>query len=85
MKKKTWDEFRKSGLLWFVNSILHLFGWCICVEYNDNDNNLERAIGAHPYRCNFRGFREDLNTQGYKRVTEYLKNNIDELVKEAEA
>lgn len=26
VKKKTWQEFRKTGLLWFMNTILHAFG-----------------------------------------------------------
>ena len=27
INKKTWNEFRNSGMLWFVNMILHtLFG-----------------------------------------------------------
>ena len=36
MEEKTWKEFRESGLLWFVNTILHLFGWAIVVYKNDN-------------------------------------------------
>ena len=32
VKKKTWQEFRKTGLLWFMNTILHAFGWAIVVE-----------------------------------------------------
>ena len=32
VKKKTWQEFRKTGLLWFINTILHAFGWAIVVE-----------------------------------------------------
>ena len=29
IKKKTWEEFRKTGLLWFVNVIIHVFGWAM--------------------------------------------------------
>ena len=38
MERKEWNEFRQTGLLWFINSILHLFGWAIVLSYNDNDN-----------------------------------------------
>ena len=36
INKKTWEEFRDSGLLWFVNTILHMFGWGIAVEVERN-------------------------------------------------
>lgn len=32
INKKTWDEFRATGLLWLVNTILHVFGWAIVVD-----------------------------------------------------
>ena len=30
--KRTWDEFRTSGFLWWINQILHTFGWAIVIE-----------------------------------------------------
>lgn len=24
---RTWLEFKEQGFLWFINSILHVFGW----------------------------------------------------------
>lgn len=77
--KKTWAEFKESGLLWFINSILHMFGWAIVVELDDNGE----ITNAYPSRVKFRGFSEDRNTKGYIQVSEYLKENIDELLKEA--
>lgn len=73
--QKTWEEFRESGLMWFVNTVLHTFGWALV--YNPETKE------AYPSRCKFRGFSEDINTNGYNKVTEYLKENIDELLKEA--
>jgi hypothetical protein len=32
IQKATWKEFRRSGLLWWINRSLHLFGWAIAVE-----------------------------------------------------
>ena len=78
--EKSWNEFRHTGLLWFVNTILHTFGWAITIK-TDGGNNVKEVF---PTRVNYRGFGDDTNTFGYQRVTRYLKNNIDELFKEIE-
>lgn len=78
--KKTWEEFRNSGLLWWINMILHTFGWAIvcCVEKDGSVSN------AYPARVKYRGFNEDTNTKGYVKVSRFLKENCDQLLKEAE-
>ena len=35
VKEKSWEEFRGTGLLWMMNSILHLFGWAIVYEVEE--------------------------------------------------
>ena len=35
VEKKTWKEFRDAGFLWWINMILHTFGWSICIEVDD--------------------------------------------------
>lgn len=77
--KKTWKEFRKSGLLWWTNMILHTFGWAIFVDVNDNGE----ITNAYPARVKFRGFREKSNTEGYIKVSQYIKENIAELLEES--
>lgn len=79
--RNTWTEFRAIGLLWFINTILHFFGWAITVEI---DENTGRVISGYPARCDRRGFTTECNTRGYIKVSKYLQENIDELVKEAE-
>lgn len=74
VEEKSWYEFRRSGLLWFINQTLHLFGWAIVLELENDE-----ITRAYPARVKFRGFSEDNNTEGYIKVTEYLKRNIDEL------
>lgn len=32
IQRRTWEEFKDNKLLWFINSILHLFGWAIVLE-----------------------------------------------------
>lgn len=80
MEKKTWEEFRKSGLLWFVNTILHLFGWAIVIYKNDNGD----IENVSPARVSWRGFNEESNEKGYKNVTKFLSENIEDLLKETE-
>ena len=73
--KKTWKEFRDSGMLWWINMILHTFGWAICLDI-DNDGSIS---DAYPARVKFRGFSEKNNAKGYQKVSQYMKNNIVEL------
>lgn len=77
VERKTWEEFRNLKLLWFINQTLHLFGWAIVVNIEN-----EKVVDCYPARVKFRGFSEKDNTEGYIKLTEYLKNNIDELDKE---
>lgn len=77
VEKQTWESFRDNGLLWFTNTILHMFGWAIVVEIDG-----DKITNVYPARVKFRGFDEKTNSVGYTKVTEYLKENIDELSKE---
>ncbi len=74
-----WEEFRKSKLLWFVNMILHAFGWNIVIE-SDGYGGVE----VIPRRSTFRGFSEKINTKGYLLLQKYLKENINEIYEETE-
>jgi hypothetical protein len=76
--KRAIKEFRESGLLWFINTILQVFGWSIYVDLNGDE-----ITGFRPGRNKARGFEEKYNTEGYIKVSEYLKKNIDELLKES--
>jgi hypothetical protein len=80
VNKKTWEEFRNSGLLWFINNILHLFGWAIVVEVEEDGS----VSNVYPARVKFRGFDEKSNTDGYIKVSRYLKDNINDLLRESE-
>lgn len=56
-----------------------MFGWSIAVK---QDNNI--IVDVYPVRVKYRGFSEEINTEGYKKVSKYLQENINELVKESE-
>lgn len=78
--KKTWKEFRESGFLWWINMILHTFGWAIVVDIDDNGE----ITDAYLARVKFRGFGEKNNTEGYIKVSQYMKENVSDLLEEAE-
>ena len=65
-------EFKESGMLWFVNSILHTFG--MALTWNPETDVIEPAI------TKFRGFKEKYNDQGYRALTEYMKDNAMSLM-----
>lgn len=80
VERKSWEEFQNSGFLWWVNTILHTFGWAIVLEVSKEENEL---IGAYPARVKFRGFAERNNSEGYKKVSKFMKENAEDLFKES--
>ena len=75
ISRRTWNEFKKSGLLWFINTILHAFGWSIVLIMHGH-----KLIEVYPARVKFRGFNEETNTKNYLKLTEWLANNSNELL-----
>lgn len=75
IQKKTCKEFRSTGLLLLTNQILHVFGWAIVVE--------EEVGIMYPARVRFRGFDEKSTSKAYVKISEYMKENADELLKES--
>jgi len=80
VEKKTWKEFQEAGMLWWINMILHTFGWAICVAISKDE-----IVDVFPARVKFRGFNEEYNTKGYVKVSKYLEANIEDLREEAES
>ena len=79
INKKSWKEFRDGGLLWWINMILHTFGWAIVVKMEE-----DKVVDVYPARVKYRGFGEKNNTEGYIKVSKYIKENADELLEESE-
>lgn len=77
--RKNINEFRETGLLLIINQILHIFGWAIVVETISEDN-----IIMYPARVKYRGFDNNSTNEAYKKISEYMKNNSDELLKESQ-
>lgn len=80
INKKSWEEFRNSGILWWINMILHTFGWAITYKFDDDGDIME----VYPARVKFRGFGEKNNTEGYIKVSQFMKDNAESLLKESE-
>lgn len=77
--KKSWEEFRNSGFLWWINMILHTFGWAIVTEMENG-----KILNVYPARVKYRGFEEKYNTNGYIKVSQFMRDNAKELLDEAE-
>jgi len=77
VSKKEWSEFRSTGLVLIINQILHIFGWAIVFEI---ENDVIKNV--YPARVKFRGFDNESTDEAYVKVTDYLKENINELVAE---
>ena len=77
--KRDWSEFRDSGLLWWINTMLHTFGWAIVFEFDDNKN----ITNVYPARVKFRGFGDKQVEDGYQKVSKYMLDNANELYKES--
>lgn len=71
-------QFRESGLLWWINMILHTFGWAIVYEVEDSE-----VMKILPKRVKARGFDRHLNIEGYIKVSDYMKKMADTLKLEA--
>jgi len=76
---KQWQEFRKTGLFGWINMILHTFGWVLAVEVDDNSN----ITAAYPARTKFRGFEPASQSEIYIKVSEYMVENAEALLKES--
>lgn len=75
IEQRTWDEFREAGLLWWVNRILHIFGWVICCREDDEGH----AVEVYPAHCHFRGFSQDVETRGYLRLTKHIVADLNRI------
>lgn len=79
VEKRAWQEFKESGFLWWINRILHTFGWAIVYQVNEEDTEL---IDVFPARVKFRGFGKESEELGFQRITNYISGNAAELLED---
>lgn len=72
--KKDWSEFRNTGLVLIINQILHIFGWAIVFEI---ENDVVKNV--YPARVKFRGFDNEDATEAYKKVSKFMEDNAKDL------
>lgn len=77
---KTWEEFRATGLLLFINMFLHVFGWAIVVVVEE-DGSVSKC---YPARVKFRGFAHDSQDRAYKKLSAFMLENAEILKQEAD-
>lgn len=79
--EKTWEEFRKTGLLLLVNQFLHIFGWALVINVSEVEK--EKIISVYPARVKFRGFDNNSTSDAYKKVSKYMNENSKQLLEES--
>lgn len=83
--EKSWNEFQKTGLFWFINSLLHVFGWALVYEFDGKIGadgfNISRV---YPARVRYRGFSPDVQAEAHKMIAQYVEQNAQDLREETE-
>ena len=72
---KNWKEFKDIELLWWLNRSLHLFGWAIVLEVDDET---DEVVKAYPKKVEYRGFSEDAEERGFNKLETYCKKYFKE-------
>lgn len=80
MPRKHWQEFFDSGILFYINTILHFIGWVIVMQMDEGGKTV---IGAYPARTKYRGFDHKTAGEGHIKIAKYLKETSAELYEEA--
>lgn len=79
LARSTWADFADSGLFWWVNRGLHLFGWAL-VRVVEADGSISEVF---PARCRFRGFDQETEEEGFRKLSDHLEANAQALAAQA--
>jgi uncharacterized protein YfbU (UPF0304 family) len=80
VNKKEWSEFRSTGLVLIINQILHIFGWALVFEIENED-----IKNVYPARVKFRGFDNESTSEAYQKLSKFMVENAEELNNEAQS
>lgn len=72
--RRTWQEFKDNKLLWWINRILHTFGWAIVLT-QEADGTISEV---YPAKVTFRGFPEVSEEAGYEGIAKLIKDDTDD-------
>ena len=84
LQRRSWEEFRDTGLLWLVNTILHVFGWAITFSGEKDESGVFRVKEVFPSRVSYRGFDSTSNDRGYLAISKYLHENANTIYEETD-
>lgn len=70
------QEFRETGLLVFVNTFLHNFGWAIFISHDIDSQT--KVYDVRFNRTEFKGFGKASMKRAYKRIEAFMRGNLDE-------
>jgi hypothetical protein len=73
---QSWRELQDAGLLWYINSILHVFGYSIMLIQEESG----KVLLARPEQVLYRGFPTEVNEENYRKLTQYMSNNAYNLL-----
>lgn len=65
-----------TGLMWWINRALHVFGWAIVVEVMEADGSV---VDVYPARVTYLGFPAEAEDRGFMRVRTWMEQNAAEL------
>lgn len=77
--KKSWTEFRKTGLLWFTNTILQILGWSLVIDVDTETGDI---VNAYPARNKFKGFNEETIKKEGKKLMDYFNDYAEDIKKD---
>lgn len=69
IQRQSWADFQDSGLLWWVNRILHTFGWSIIFTIEEDGT----ISDVYPARTTWLGFDGETNEKNLDKFREHLK------------
>ncbi len=75
IQKHTWEAFRETGLFRFVNAFLHIFGWVIVMEVEEDG----KVTTVYPAKTIWRGFSQEAMSDSYKKVA--MQKDHEEILK----
>lgn len=71
----SWAAFADSGMLWWVNRVLHPFGWVLVFEWVGPEASGEPAK-VYPARTTCRGFTPEVDDAGFAKFDASLEKDF---------
>lgn len=70
--RRTWKDFSDAGLLWWINRILHTFGWSI-ITVCEEDGSIS---DVYPARTEWLGFTPEIDEEKLDAFRDHVERPI---------